>query len=119
MVLGVHRRVQALDAGRARVGREPVGERLAHAAMLPLVGDRERDVGVGAVSHEARNPDRRLADRRDEHVVIGVDAGQLLQVGGAERRLRAAEAEQARARPEPVEDRLDDARPRPAGAAES
>ena len=104
----MHRRVQSLDAGRACVGGEPVGEDRAHAAVLPVVGDREGDIGIGAVADQARNPDRLVVDERDEGVVILVDATQQLEIGCVERRLGTAEPEQARPRPEPVEYRLDD-----------
>ena len=93
---------------RARIRREPVGQDRADAAVLPLVDDRKRDVGVGAAANQPGNPDRLAVGERDEHMVIRVDAGQLLEVGGAQRRLRAAEPEQAGPRSEPVEDRLDD-----------
>src|SRR5215210_6436769 len=44
-VLADDRRAQALDARRARVGDERAHERLADAAALVLVDDRDRDLG--------------------------------------------------------------------------
>ena len=97
---------ERLDPGRAGVLRQALDQHRADAAVLAVVGDRERHLGHLAVPHETRDPDRLAADERHEHVVVGIDAREQRQVGREQHVLRAAEAEQARARPEPVEDRL-------------
>ena len=66
----------------------------ADAAAVLLVGDLERDLGRVAVADEAREARRtRIAvGVGDEHVALGVDAREQLELRRREVRLRAAEA---------------------------
>ena len=64
-----------------------------------LVGDLEGDLCRPAVAHEPRDPGgpRVSLDVGNEHVVLGVHAGERSELRLAEARLRAAEAPLARA----------------------
>ena len=100
-------RAERLDPRRARVSGEPVDQQVADAAVLPVVGDRERHLADPAVAHEPCDPDRLAFDVGEQDVMVRIDPGEELQIGRKEHVLRAAEAEPARDRAEPVEDRLD------------
>src|SRR5947209_16667047 len=88
-------RTDLRDSGRARVVEEHARESGADAAVLMLVCDREGDLRrlpPGADELRDRGGPRVSDDVGDERVMGAVDARQLLQVGGAEARLRGVEA---------------------------
>ena len=101
-VVGQHDRREAPDALLAGPVGEPAQERGADPAPLPVVGDREGDLGaVGprVVADEPRDADAIVGARVERHerlVIAMVDLGEIAQVARAEARMRAEEAAVAR-----------------------
>ena len=83
-----------LDPGGARVGDQLAGQRRPDPAPLELVRDLEGDLGAVAIADEPRDRDRPriTGEVGDERVAVGIDRGELLQVGFGEARLRAVKA---------------------------
>jgi len=82
-VVGTDVGVQLLDARRACVVGETRHQDGADAATLPLVGHLDGDLCLGAVAHEARDPDRLAVDQRNEHMMVAVHAREMLEIAGS------------------------------------
>src|SRR5262245_48805604 len=99
----------AVDARRARAGRQALGERGPDAAVLPPVGDDARHLGSRPIAGDqvvARDADS-LAGRRvegDEHLAGAmVDLRELLELAMRQAFVVAAEEPEARERPQTLE----------------
>ena len=101
---------QAADAVRARIpGCDARGQRRAEAASVPVVGNRDGDVGgvvrsrPDGVAGDADHPAVDRVERHDRLVGDVIDVGQVRQLALGQRRLRPEEPPVARLRAEPCE----------------
>ena len=102
-------RSELVDSLLARPIREPIEQQRAQAPVLPLVGDRDRDLRARRVLVVADEPGDRDpvagvgVDRPERLVPVPVDLGQVLELGAGEARLAGQEPQAARFRAEAAE----------------
>ena len=89
-VVGDQQRGEARDALLAGALGQGLGESRADAVVLPIVGDRDGELGgvrMGGRAYVARDADALSGDRVDRHqgfVVVVVDLGEVGQLGGGQ-----------------------------------
>jgi hypothetical protein len=93
-VVGEHQGGEAPDALVAGAVREGLGELGADTVSLPIVGDRDSElgaVGMGWRADLSRDADSLAGGRVDRHerfVIVVVDLGEVGELGGRQRAVR-------------------------------